>query len=319
MVSSRLLLSNRALKNFTPKERLQYFSELKESCNGEALTHERKFVKNTVSAISSRIRNYSFSIQEAENIPCSKNALFVANHTNAHDFFTTQETFSELRLPITFLASCEDISSLIVFIFQSCNGVLIDRKDPSSIDKGILQFMSNIASGLSGVIFSESTWNLHPYKPMLPIKAGAALIAATLEIPIVPIIYEYVEVPYLCKKESEIYSRCVVRFGAPIHISQTEDLILQTDKIQSTMENMRITLWKELCINKASLSDVSASLYGNHTWLRKFGTGAEYDSQREMQFILTKNGQPTENEYCINNAGNLVPGIIKKSERKKYI
>lgn len=165
----------------------------------------------------------------------------------------------------------------------------------------------------------ESTWNLHPYKPMLPIKVGAAHLAAVLEVPIVPVIYEYVEVPYLCTKESEIYSKCIVKFGEPIYISRTESLILQTDRIQLAMEKIRIDLWDELGIARLSLADVNSSLYGNHTWLRKFGTSAEFDSRREMQFILSKNGQPIENEFCFDNNRNLIPGIIEKSEKEKYV
>ncbi len=77
---------------------------------------------------------------------------------------------------------------------------------------------------------------------MLPVKVGAAHVAAALEIPIVPVLYEYVEVPYLCTKESELYSKCIVKFGEPIYISRTENLILQTDRIQSAFALITIKI-----------------------------------------------------------------------------
>lgn len=319
-MSKRIFLSNRGLESLTLDEKADYFDRLKRHCIDQQTPKNRlRFLQKIVSSVSPKIRNYKFEIQGENNIPAKGNALFVANHSNAHDFFTTQETFNCIGIQTAFLASNEDISHLIISVFQSCNGVLIDRKDKDSIDYGLFQFASLIANGMSGVIFSESTWNLHPYKPMLPIKVGSAHLAAVLEIPIVPIIYEYVEVPYLCTKESEIYSKCIVRFGKPIYISRTESLILQTDKIQLAMEKNRMDLWDELGTTRLSLADVNSNLYGNHTWLKKFGTSAEFDSRREMQFILSKNGQPIENEFCFDNNGNLIPGIIEKSEKEKYV
>jgi len=320
MESKTGFLSNRELESLTSDERQKYFNELKGHCIDQQIPKSgQHFLQKIISAVSPMIRNYEFEIQGKDNIPAKGNVLFVANHSNAHDFFTTQETFNSVGVQITFLASNEDISHLIISVFQACNGVLINRNDKHSINNGIFQFASSIANGMSGVIFSESTWNLHPYRPVLPIKVGAAHIAAVLEIPIVPVIFEYVEVPFLCTKEKEIYSKCIVKFGESLYISRTENLILQTEKIQSALEKIRMGLWEELGTARMSLSDVKPDLYGNHTWLRKFGTAAEYDSRREIKFVLSPNGLPVENEFCFDNNKNLIPGIIEKKEKEKYV
>lgn len=138
---------------------------------------------------------------------------------------------------------------------------MIDRNEKSSINEGTIEFAANILHGKAGVIFGESTWNLHPYKPMLPIKAGAANIAAITEIPIIPTVFEYVEIPEIRFKEKEIYSGCVVKFGKAIHILRDKSLITQTDKLQSAMEESRVKLWDELGITKHFIQKTEKEKY----------------------------------------------------------
>lgn len=273
-----------------------------------------------ITGIAPKIRNYNFELRGTENIPQNRRGLFFCNHSNAHDFLTMQEAFSKAGINITFLVSNEEISTIIKSIFICCGGVLIDRKEKSSINKGTIEFAANMLCGRAGVIFGESTWNLHPYKPMLPIKAGAANIAAITQVPIIPTIFEYVETPEICFKEKEIYSKCIIKFGKPINILRNESLIAQTDMLQSAMEQSRIELWKELGITKHSFKSVRQKIYLNHTYLKKFGfSGVEYDSEREMKFLLSKEGRMIENEYHLDEGKNFVPGIIQKTEKEKYV
>ena len=152
----------------------------------------------------------------------------------------------------------------------------------------------------------ESTWNLHPTKPMQKVKAGVAQISLITGKPIVPVIFEYVEINQKCRKEKELYKKCIVEFGKPICISVENNIFEQTSKVQEAMEMMRKELWEELGIVKDSISSVNKEIYLNHLYLKKYkAIGFKYDSEHESQFLLEK-----ENEYCVDKEGKFVPGIL---------
>lgn len=316
------MLSNREIEKMSTDERLKYFEDLKSYCLGlkSSNVNNTSICQSFVHKIVPRMRKYDFEVRGKENIPSDGRALFVVNHSNSHDFYTMEEAFKEVGLDISFFASNENLNPLVINIFKSCKGVLIDRRDKGSVDKGTLEFISNIVSGRSGVIYGESTWNMHPYKPMQLIKLGSAHIAAVADAPIIPTIYEYVEVPYTCTKEGNIYSKCIVKFCEPIYISRTQNLVTQTNVVQSSLEQNRLDLWSELGTIRTSLDDVNPEVYLNHTYLKKFCAFAyTYDSESEAKFLLSKDKQPVENEYHIDEFGNFVPGVTDKIEGKKYV
>ena len=298
-----IYLPGKEIENLSITERTAYFDRIREAClNASGVGGGQKragnhLLQKAITGIIPHMRNFSLEIKGEENVPKDTNVLFLCNHSNAHDFLTMQETFQRIECSITFLASNEGIGSAIKKIFTACGGVLIDRKDKLSIEKGVLSFCANILSGMSGVIFGESTWNLHPCKPMQRIKAGAAHIAAITGVPIVPTIFEYVEIPEVRTKEKDIYRKCLVQFSSSVNISEYESLLAQTDRLQMIMEQKRRSLWEELGIARNSLEDINRKIYLNHTWLKKFDApGVAYDTCYEMKFLLPKEGETVENE-----------------------
>lgn len=315
-----IYLSGREVEKLSISERAAYFDRMRKTC----LRMSRKrvgnqLIKKAVTGLIPHMRKYSLEIKGTENIPQDGNVLFLCNHSNARDFLTMWEVFSNIECNITFLASNEGISPVVRKLFTSCGGVLIDRNDKRSIEKGVMAFCANILSGMSGVIFGESTWNLHPNKPMQRIKVGAAHIAATTGIQIVPTIFEYMEVPEVCAREQDIYRQCVVQFSSPVNITENESLFKQTDRLQKIMEQEREGLWEELGIERKSLEDMDRDVYLNHTYLKKYDAiGFVYDSCYEMKFLLSKR-EEAENEYCLDNEGNFTAGVIWKDDREKCL
>ena len=53
---------------------------------------------------------------------------------------------------------------------------------------------------------------------MQNIKVGGVKAAAIAGVPIVPVILEYVEVPELCSKETDLYRKCIVRMSLTINM-----------------------------------------------------------------------------------------------------
>lgn len=314
------LLSVKEINKMSNIEKEQYFNKLKEYCESLQKQKRKNICHEVITQIYPFLRNYEYEILGQENIPNDGKALFVCNHSNSHDFFTAHDVFKKLGTNVSVFAAKDDIGLATQLLFKSCDAVLIDRNSKVSGVNGLFELSSNLLNGLPGVIFSESTWNLHPFKPMQKIKVGGTNIGAITSLPIIPTIIEYIETPKLCSKESELIEHCMVKFGTPIYVSREQNLIDQTNIIQITLEKMRLNLWKELGIFRQSLSDVNKDLYLNHTYLKKFcAVGFQYDSLNESQYLLSSSNQPVENEYYISENGEFLPGITTKEVGKKYI
>lgn len=315
---NKIFISNKELENLSLKDKIKYFNTLKNICINNKVSSDNLIVDSVVTKISPFLRNYNYEIIGKENIPSDGKGLFVCNHSNSHDFFTAHEVFNKLGTNVSVFAASDDLGLATRFIFNSCNAVLIDRNSRESINEGIIKFSSNLIAGIPGVIFGEATWNLHPFRPMQQIKIGSAKISAITELPIIPTIFEYVEYPKVCRKEKELYSKCIVNFGKPIIVSRNENLVKQTNNIQFVLEKMRLSLWKEIGTERSSILDINKEIYLNHTYLKKYDAfGYTYDSLGESKYLFSNNKQPVENEFCINEKGEFGPGVTKKVKRLK--
>jgi len=261
-----------------------------------------------ISLIAPLLRNFQIEIRGEENIPKDSEVVFVGNHSNSHDFFVIKEVFARLKRQITPLAAWDGLSFVSRLAFYLGNVTFIKRSDKDSIENGILKFCSKILNDNDGFILGEATWNLHPILPMQKVKAGVVQVSLITGKPIIPVIMEYIEVPKLCKKEKDLYSRCVVKFGKPIYTTIEDNIFTQTEKVQKCMESMRRELWAEFGIIRDSLCEIDKEIYLNHLYIKKFKAfGFKYDSEQESKFLLSK-----ENEYIIDSTGNFAPGILKE-------
>ena len=209
---------------------------------------------------------------------------------------------------MTPLAAWDGLNLLSRSVFYLGNITFIERTNKDSIENGILDFCSKILNGNNGFVMGEATWNLHPILPMQKVKAGVVQASLITGKPIVPVIFEYVEIPKLCKKEKELYSKCVVQFGKPIDTTTEESIFKQAEEIQRVMESMRKELWTEFGIVRESIDDINREIYLNHLYLKKNkAVGWKYNSEYESRFLLEK-----ENEYYIDSEGNFVAGVLRE-------
>ena len=318
---NELSLPNSVLEKFTSKEKIEYFKRLKEYCLNEKKIKNKNIAHERITRIYSLLRAYEYEILGEENIPDNGKALFMCNHSNSHDFFTAHEVFKKkLGSNVSVFAASDDLDLATRLLFKSCKAALIDREDKISIQNGVHEFCLNLLSGVPGLMFGEATWNLHPIKPMQQIKIGGTKIAAITDFPIIPTIFEYVETPNICTKESELYTKCIVKFGKPLQIKKEKSLIEQTRTLQCTLEEERKEIWNSLGINKKSIQEIDKYLYLNHTYLKKFKAfGFTYDSESEAKYLFSRENELVENEFCLDENGNLIPGITTKETGKKYI
>ncbi len=307
-------LSLKNLEDLSLEEKIKYYQFVKEYCDSLKVNIEsKKISKKLISLLAPHLRNYKLEIYGDENIPKDDSAVFICNHSNSHDFFTTQEVFNEMKRNVTPFAASDCLNFISLQMFKLGDVTLINREDKQSSLEGLMTFSKKIIDGEDGIIFGEGTWNLHPIKPMQKIKAGGTQSAIITNKMVIPTIFEYVEVPDIVDKEKELYSRCIVQFGKPILVKPEDNIIQKTKLIENTMEEMRKTLWKKLGIHKESLEDVNQQVYLNHTYLKKFDAfGFEYDADHEFKYLLKDKNGNYENEYTLNDHNEFVPGITHK-------
>lgn len=302
-----IMKSVREIEKLSLLERQEYYSYLQNICNGSKVTSYA--CNKIIVLLAPMLRNFEIEIRGIENI-LENNLLFIANHSNSHDFFVTKEVFGKIRRNVTPLGAWDGLNALSRLIFKIGDVTFIDRADKKTSEKGILHFCEKIMrEGKDGIIFGEGTWNLHPIRPMLAVKTGAVQISLITGKPIIPVIFEYIELPDVCKKERELYTKCVVQFGPPVFTTIAGSIFEQTEKIMQTMTDMRKKLWGEFGISRNNISEINKEVYLNHLYLKKFRAfGFQYNSEWESQFLLDK-----ENEYCMNEDAKFVPGILNKS------
>ena len=302
------------LENLSSEERNQYFTDIHRICdNGHVRFKNISLIKRGLARLTPLFRKYPLEIEGTENIPADENVIFLCNHSNAHDSFTFLETFVKLHKNVLWFAAWDGLSWFSRLFFRLIDGVLFKRDDRQSINEGVMELCRRIISGKSGFIFGEATWNMHPTKPMQNLHAGVTEIALITGKRIVPVIFEYVEVDHMCKKEADIYKKCVISFGKPVTVSADESLFRQTDQLQETMVSMREAIWNREGVKKKDLSEEDIKRYINHTYLKKYkALGFVYNTEHESKFLLGK-GQKIENEYCFDSEGNFVPGLLERN------
>lgn len=307
-------MDNKIIYNETSiTERKEYYEQLRKQCL-ELKNKQPSFGQDLIKHLYPIVRNYFIEIQGEENIPKSTNVLFVANHSNSHDIFTAYEFLSLLKRNGSVLVATDCLNLLTTQIFSFSDATLFDRKLKNERRETVLNLSSKIIQGKDGLIFGEGTWNIHPTLLMHNIHNGAAKISLISQVPIVPVIFEYLEVDGIITDERKLYKKCIIRFGKPIYTNYSEDLCIQSDKIKHQMIELRNSIRRDYQITKNTISEIDPNIYVNHTFIKKFqALGFNYNSELEKNYLLFLGNEPHDNEYTINEAGILVPGVTEKN------
>ena len=314
------ILMDSDLENLSLSDKKDYYKRLREKClllKDKQLHVGQGLIKNFYPLF----RGYKLELEGVENIPVDSNVLFLFNHSNSHDIFTAYEILSQLQRKGSVMVATDCLNPITTEIFNISNATLLDRRNKEERHNSIYTMSSKILSGNDGVIFGESTWNIHPTLIMHNIRRGVSAISAITQVPVIPTIVEYIEKDEFIKSESDLYKKCLIRFGKPIMIDYDSNLIAQTDIIKNSMIEIRNQIWRDYSIKRTSLSDIDPSIYINHTYIKKFKAfGFTYDSQKEQEYLLFLENEKKENEYTLDDNGNLIPGITEKNfELKKLL
>lgn len=294
-------------------EKRAYYDDLRKKCM--ALDNNQlHFGQNLIKLIYPLFRKYKLEIQGEENIPKDSCVLFVANHSNSHDIFTAYEIFSLLKRKGSVMVATDCLTFPTTEIFNLSNATLLDRNIKEERQNSVLELSSKLLNGNDGLIFGEGTWNLHPVKTMHNIQNGAAKVSNIAQVPIIPVIFEYIEKDDFVSSDSELFDKCIIRFGKPLYYDYNATLSSQSAIIKNEMTQIREEIWNDYSINKGNINNIDSLMYVNHTYAKKFkALGFTYDSKKEQEFLLFLGNEKRQNEYTINEHGILVPGITEKT------
>ncbi len=319
-MEQRILMPYSVEKNLDIKEKKQYYNNLRNYCKSLSSQNESTRVMSIgQDAISTfymkNFYNQMLKIEGENNLP-NEPFILLCNHSTAHDIFSMYIALEKLGLPVSVMVATDCLNPFSRFVFRTAKSVLFNRNNKISAQNSVLEASATLFSWKNIAIFGESTWNLHPTKPMQDIKKGASQISAITGFPVVPTVLEYIEKNDVFDRENEIYQKIVLRFGNPYQINPTDDLSIKTYEMQKKMEQMRKSIWIENNINREDLKFINSNIYLNHTYLKKFAVfGFTYHSEYEAQFLRSNDGKEIENEYCMNAFHEFVPGITYQKRK----
>ena len=308
------------INNLSVSEQKEYYENLRKKCLS-VVDKQAKFGQDVIKKVYPLLRNYRIEIQGDENIPKDSNVIFVANHSNSHDIFTAYEMFSALGRRGSVMVASDCLSFFATQVFNMSNATLLDRRILNERQNAVLSLSNKILNGNDGLIFGESTWNLHPVLPMHNIKNGPSKISLITQVPIIPTIIEYIEKNEMISSDSRLYDKCIIRFGKPIMIDYLNPLSFQSNYIKEEMAKSRKQIWSDYNISRNRIEDIDPCMYVNHTYAKKFtALGFTYDSAKEQEYLLFLNDEARENEYTINSSKCFEAGITSKgSELRKLL
>ena len=316
-MNDRVILPYNIEKKMSIAARKEYYKDLRRYCIDNVVPDMSKssFGQKIVTNLYMKdFYNKKLELEGVENLDMDQ-AIFLCNHSTAHDIFSMYNVMERLKRNTTVMVATDCLNPFSIATFKLADATLLDRNSKKSANNSIVLASSKVLNGKNLVIFGEATWNLHPFKLMHDIKKGGAMISAITSVPVVPTILEYIEVPRLCDKELDLYKKIVVRFGEPLSINSSDDIIAKTLEIQAEMEKIRRKIWQDNGVNRTSLSDIDKMLYLNHTYQKKYKAfGFTYDSFKEEKFLRSNDGCKIENEYCLDENNQLVPGITPKKK-----
>ena len=296
-----------------------YYKRLREFCI-TLRDNQFNFGQDLIKNIYPLIRNYKIELEGLENIPKDTNVLFVANHSNSHDIFTAYEMFSMLERMGSVMVATDCLNPITTQIFNVSNATLLDRNNKKEREDSVFKLSKKIIEGNDGLIFGESTWNLHPTLPMHNIRNGVLKVSLISQVPIIPVIFEYIENDGIITSEKNLIKKCIIRFGETIFVNYNDILSSKSSDIRKYMTSMRKKIWSDYMIDRNSIENIDQMTYINHTYVKKFKSfGFEYNSRKEQEYLLFLDGEPKENEYTIDDKEKLVPGITEKGFEYKKI
>ncbi len=186
-----------------------------------------------------KISGVTVTVIGEENIP-EEPALFVGNHRSIFDILILYVRCKRLT---GFIAkdSIEKVPSLRVWM-RHLYCLFLNRKDPRSGMKIVLDAIEHIKNGISICVFPEGTRNKGEELTLLPFKEGTMKIATKTGCPIIPVSLNNTASIFENQFPKIRKTHVVLEYGKPIYPNELEKEELKhlgatcQDIIQNTLE-----------------------------------------------------------------------------------
>lgn len=228
-------LENEKVNNLSTENKIEYYRKLREYYQNLPFDNENntKLEANYIklSKFATPIFNTLFSprVFNRELVPDENGIVFVANHNNYYDQFPIITALGDNR-PIHFLTATKMLNMKRGTIYLKTGAVSVDRDDKDDRHDSSIELKKIIANGGNIFIFPEGRTN-RGESFLLDFHPGAVAIAQELGCKIVPIAVN----DNYKKKDGEL----CVRFGEPIIIKPTDDVIERTEYLKCIIAKLK--------------------------------------------------------------------------------
>lgn len=217
------------------------------------------------------IRKHEFKFLN-EHPQLKSNAIYAVNHSRKFDIPYVCEALNRHCYVLVGKQRLKSIDRMFFHI----NGVIwVDRKDRENRHKSSIVMEKMLNNGTNIVMFPETTWNIEPSLPMLPLRWGIIDIERNSHRPIVPVVLEYTD------------NCCYVSFAEPMYITESDDKKQKIDELRDTMATLRWEIWEQP--PHVSRRDICGDEWEKEV-KRILEEYPEYDYDYEQSCILRKNG-----------------------------
>ncbi len=280
------ILSYEDEKDYTKKELIKYYSNLRETL---AQIPYRNFTDEDIVKLENRsfnikkilldlfkrklILTYDVKILGYENIPLTSNVIYASSHQDFYDVINSLYAYPEHVISLNAIDIRPIVKKLLdlsgAFYIDRDNEIIngkqklsfkIDRKAMLSPKEAKLEMMKACAKKKSINIYPEATLNCSPNKLHLPFHPGFISIARKTGTPIVPFIQEYTYDDSILDGKTHVKSVTLV-FGKPIYVDIFDNPYEKYEEFDEEFSTIRWKLIEQKGLFKRS--NISNKLYTN--------------------------------------------------------
>lgn len=241
------VLSVKQEQQLSTEELKKYYEELREYVLQRKLTNttpgattiapKLKTITNKLCEVTTRAltnKNIEITCDGQENIP--KGAVIYAHtHQGILDNFVWIPQVDRHCL----LLHGQEVNKILLLCQLNTGLILVRKEDKVNNNNAKLDMIKILLEGHSITYFPEGTWNLSPNKLHLPLSYGVIDVAKKAQVPIIPVVHEYT---YDTSTDKENIIKIHSRYGNPIYVSETDDLVQKLNEYEESISTIRWNL-----------------------------------------------------------------------------
>ena len=243
MKSEFKILSFKEENKLDKEERLKYFKDLREyllNSNCDNLTKGSLTIcpkiNKKIRMILNKFCGYDIVVEGIEKIDG-----LVGIYAHTHQSKCDHINLIASNPNHTIILNSAVLSKLYKCVL-SINGVLyVDKSDKDSKNKAKIEIVKLLLQGKSITVFPESAWNCSPNKLHLPLYIGMVDIARKTQVPIIPVVQEYVYDEVKVDGIERI-KKVYIHYGKPIYVKEDDDLFTKLEEYSESISTMRWNL-----------------------------------------------------------------------------